>query len=313
MQIHAMCIVKNESDIIAQTLAAAVSWCDYIYVWDNGSDDDTWKIVQKLATEHPQIVPFKQEDKPFTDFLRSEIFFAYRHRSSEDDWWCLLGADEFYVTDPRAFLASVPRKYNVVRTAMLSYYFTDRDADLYRSNPGLYGDDVPVQEKCRYYLNHWSESRFFRYAKGLVWQESDGGFPKVTRRTHVYPELIPLQNFSYRSPQQIQTRLRTRRPAVERGEFLHEAIPDWSEVISQIRASGARGIDKFDAQYATEAWEDRVVEASSLDFDAHDGQYNFNEVLMPPIPRRRSAVRSAVAQVRHIGKAVATVRAKSDR
>lgn len=30
MKIHGMCLVKNESNIIFQTLKAATEWCDYI-------------------------------------------------------------------------------------------------------------------------------------------------------------------------------------------------------------------------------------------------------------------------------------------
>ena len=37
--------VKNEVDIIDQSLRAAASWCSKIYVFDNGSDDGTWETV----------------------------------------------------------------------------------------------------------------------------------------------------------------------------------------------------------------------------------------------------------------------------
>ena len=204
MQIHAMCLIKNESDVIAQTLKAAADWCDHIYVYDNGSDDSTWEEVQDLAKDYSQIVAYKQEDKPFRDALRAEIFKAYRHRSNHGDWWCRLDADEFYIEDPRAFLAKVPRKYEVVWTANLSFYFTDRDAALYREDPSRYADYVPVEHKCRYYINHWSEARFFRYSSGLIWEEQNGGYPSQTQGAHVYPVRIKLKHFAYRSPEQIE-------------------------------------------------------------------------------------------------------------
>lgn len=49
MKIHSICLVKNESDIIAQTLKAAVNWSDFIYVYDNGSTDGTWEKVISLS------------------------------------------------------------------------------------------------------------------------------------------------------------------------------------------------------------------------------------------------------------------------
>ena len=49
MRVHGMTLVKNEADVIRQSLVAATAWADAIYVYDNGSDDDTWAIVQELA------------------------------------------------------------------------------------------------------------------------------------------------------------------------------------------------------------------------------------------------------------------------
>ncbi len=45
MQIHSICLVKNEADIIEQTLKAGIDWSDFIYVFDNGSSDGTWEKV----------------------------------------------------------------------------------------------------------------------------------------------------------------------------------------------------------------------------------------------------------------------------
>jgi glycosyltransferase involved in cell wall biosynthesis len=297
-----MCIIKNEADIIEQTLTAAATWCDHIYIFDNGSEDGTWELVQKLAARHPQIVLFKQDPKPFTDSLRAEIFSAYRHRSNEGDWWCRLDADEFYVDDPRVFLAKVPVSYNVVWTANLSYYFTDRDADLYRADASLYSDEMPVHQKCRYYINHWSEPRFFRYANDLVWSEGDGGHPAENPRTRVYPARVTLQHFAYRSPQQIEKRLRTRRPALDNGVFPHEAVPNWGDAIAQIRRGGTdsmhQAMGQASERHWANSWEERIVSAASLDFDAHDGKFNFNESLMPEIPQRRSATYNAFSRVK---------------
>src|SRR5271165_5808663 len=210
MRIHGMCLVKNESDVICHALRAATDWCDLIYVYDNGSDDGTWEQVHELAQEYPQILPYKQEEKPFSDSIRAEMFNNYRERSSPGDWWCRLDADELYIDDPRIFLAKVPPEYKAVVSASFSYYFTDEDAALYRKNPSLYADEVPVEQKCRYYLNHWSEVRFIRYTEGLVW--TSGGWPSAIYEGQVYGVRIWVKHFAYRSPQQIEKRLRTRQP-----------------------------------------------------------------------------------------------------
>src|SRR5215469_2313613 len=61
VKIHGLCIVKNETDILEESLASALRWCDHIYIFDNGSTDGTWELVKNLAIEHPQIVPYKQD------------------------------------------------------------------------------------------------------------------------------------------------------------------------------------------------------------------------------------------------------------
>lgn len=37
MKLNAICIIKNEADIIIETLHNALRFCDTIYVFDNGS------------------------------------------------------------------------------------------------------------------------------------------------------------------------------------------------------------------------------------------------------------------------------------
>jgi glycosyltransferase involved in cell wall biosynthesis len=169
MAIHGLCIVKNEADIIEQTLRAASRWCDHIYVFDNGSDDGTWELIQALAGELPAVVPFKQDPLPFTDALRGQIFRAYKHRAEEGDWWCVLDADEFYIDDPRLFLAAVPTRYRAVWPAVYTFLFTEQEAEAYRVDPSHYGAAVPIADKLHHYvLNDYSELRFFRHDPALA-------------------------------------------------------------------------------------------------------------------------------------------------
>jgi len=309
MRIHALCLVKNESDIIDASLTAASKWCDQIYVYDNGSTDGTWEQVNALATSISEVVPFMQADKPFNDGLRADIFNRYRGNCSNDDWWCLLGADEFYIDDPRVFLAKVPRHQGVVTSASFSFYFTDKDAGQYEEDPSRYADSVPVTEKCKYYLNHWSETRFFRHSRELTWRS--GYFPPRILEWQPYPTRIWVKNYSYRSPEQIDKRLATRRPAIAVGQFTHEAVPNWASYIDpeMIAKFPQRGLDKWDPSYAAQTWRERVVDASKLDYDDGDRKWVVREELMPSVPHsslrwlrarlgRSEAVRRVVTRYR---------------
>jgi glycosyltransferase involved in cell wall biosynthesis len=296
VKIHALCIVKDEDDVVGEALTAAATWCDHIYVMDNGSTDRTWEVVQALAETVPQVVPWRVDDRPFTDGMRAEIFQHFRSQAAPGDWWCRQDADEFYVEDPKVFLRKVPEAYGVVWAASFSYYFTDQDAALYEREPQRYADDVPVERKLRHYLNHWSEPRLFRHTEDLVW-DNGAGFPPYVHSAPVYPVRIWLKHFPYRSPQQLDKRIAARNQTLVNGEFSHEAIADWGQAVAAVRTSREL-MAQTGAQFAARSWRDRIVPAEAMDYDHHDGRLAVNEDLMPPIPDRTSLSYRANARAR---------------
>src|ERR1700751_5729853 len=188
MKIHAMCIVKNEADVLQENLIAAARWCDHIYVFDNGSSDGTWDLVKELSEQYPLIVPYKQDDTLCRGALRSEIFNSYRSNAGPDDWWCRLDADEFYIDDPRIFLSKVQKRFRTVWSASFNYYFTNQDLIEYQKDPAKFVQ-TPVQKRLRYYCNNWGELRFFRQNDDIVWTRSQdtGGFPGAMFTAPAYP------------------------------------------------------------------------------------------------------------------------------
>lgn len=283
MKIRALCVMKNEADIIEQTLVDAARWCDEIFVLDNGSDDDGWERALALSRVLPAIVPHARDARPFTDDIRAVLFDAYSSRAEQGDWWCRLDADEFYVDDPREVLAAVAPAEFSVWSASLSFYFTDADVAAYAIDPLAYADSVPVHERLRYYLNHWSEPRFFRHERGLRWREGDGGYPPALWDRPASEGRILLRHFPYRSPDQIQRRLDARRASAE---FSHEMVGNWAQAIAGIRTAGS--FVGVPGDRVSSHWSDRVVASSALDYDAHDGRFVVNPGLMPAIPAPRS-------------------------
>jgi glycosyltransferase involved in cell wall biosynthesis len=294
MKIHGLCIVKNEADVLQETLTSALHWCDHVYVFDNGSDDGTWELVKELANQHPQIVPYKQEDVPYCEGLRADIFYAFRSKAGPRDWWCQLDADEFYIDDPRVFLAKIPDRFRTVWSASFEYYFTDRDVALYQQNPAGYFA-IPVQERLRYYLNNWGELRFFRHSDDIVWDRTQqrGTVPAFLYWAPAYPVRIWLKHYQYRSPEQIERRLLIRRRTFV--AFMHEALPDWKATIMATRDAPAN-IDNARPELAGTRWEERVVPAASLNYDGFDRRYVVNESAMPafPNPPPRSRLRALI-------------------
>jgi hypothetical protein len=241
-RIFAICLIKDEGDVIEQCLRSAARWAHRIFVLDNGSADGTWEIVQDLARTLPQVVAHARDERPFQASMRGEVFAARRHESAPGDWWVILDADEFYREDPRAFLARVPPAYQAVQNVSIAFVLTEADVARWEADPALYADAVPVEQKMRWYVANCCEVRFFRHDARLVWPA--GALWPATGA--LYPERIPMLHFLHRSPERLQRRIAVRRAALAAGTrtFRHELgrSEDWRGRV--VPTSAARCVDR---------------------------------------------------------------------
>jgi hypothetical protein len=252
MKIFGICLIKNEADIIDETLTNSSRWCDAIYVFDTGSTDDTWEQVCSLAKRLPQIHPYKKETRPFRDEMRAEVFNSIRHTASAGDWWCRLDADEIYIDDPRMFLAGVPKSHHTVFSASCQYYFTDKDLAAYEADPGAFLSRS-AEERLRYYECNWSEVRFCRHRPALKWS-------RTSWPTHIglaHPRRIRLKHLQYRSPAQIQSRLATRAEAIKSG---YTVFAGYDQAVD---------------------WRDKVRRAVDLEYDDGSGSFVVDDCKLP--------------------------------
>jgi glycosyltransferase involved in cell wall biosynthesis len=224
MRIHAICLTRNEADVIEHCLREAAGWADRIYVYDGASTDGTWQRVQAMKSD--RVIPWRSDDAVFREGLRAEVFAERRGDSQEGDWWCQLNADEFYVENPREFLAAVPANDHVVWAVNIQYYVTNEDID----EGLLRGDFSSDRARLRYYAAACAEPRFFRYRRRLVWRTSDA-WP--VHMGVVHPRAMHFRHYPYRSPQQIQMRLDVRRENRARGfeGWDHAKEVDWRKML----------------------------------------------------------------------------------
>lgn len=227
-KIYSLLLVKNEADIIRESLLAAAEWSDKVIVMDNGSEDGTWEIVQQLALTNPRIVPFMQYTGAFHIGLRAKAFKAFRHEMSSKDWWCVrLDADEFFRDNPREFLAKLPKRYSVVKKQSTDYVLTHEDVEA----GFLTGDFAKDRDFIVHYLpEKRKERRFMRHRSCLFWHAS-WRYPHPMGCTA--PQCISVDHYQYRSPQQMQGRFSTRQQAKHDGcgSFLHENGTDWTDYL----------------------------------------------------------------------------------
>jgi len=223
-KIHCIALTKNEVDVVGDCLTEASKWADYIYVYDGDSTDGTWEVVKSLAQS--QIIPWKQDNKVFSEGLRAEVFNEFRHLSADGDWWLQLNVDEYYPENPKAFFRRVPDDEQFVWGTNVEYYLTEEDV----KNLDFSLPFQQIRPKLNYYKAFWSEPRAFRYRKRLVWSP-DAAWPFHTGVVH--RERIVFKHYPYRSPRQIQTRLDVRRDNRARGfeGWEHAKQSDWREKI----------------------------------------------------------------------------------
>lgn len=221
MKLYAICLVKNEDDVIGQTLTHAARCCDGIFVIDNGSTDRTWDIVQELSVRDSRIVTFARTLEPYDDALRWPPYEEYHGRLSNDDWWLILDGDEFLAEDPRPVIAQAEREgASVINAWQIQFYYTDRDHAAWLA--GQDSRDRPIVERRRYYRIDWQEPRLFRNRVKGDWEQSylrrklpppaharhaSGGPARIGR---IARRRILNRHFQYRDPEQMEKRLRLR-------------------------------------------------------------------------------------------------------
>lgn len=167
--IHAICLVKNEGDVISQTLQFASKFCHKIYVFDTGSTDDSWEQIKKSASQ--VVVPFRHEAVPFYDGLRAQVFNAVRDRFESGDWLYILDADEFLAADPRQAIRIAEQEgAQQINTIQYNFHFTELDWQKYQK--GLDSRDTSIRERRRYYRFTNFEQRLFRIDADLTWSET---------------------------------------------------------------------------------------------------------------------------------------------
>jgi glycosyltransferase involved in cell wall biosynthesis len=225
-KLYGICLVKNEDDIIAQTLTYALRHCTKIFVIDNGSTDGTWKIVQSLSEEHSQIIPLLQTYEPYTEGLLALAYNKYHSEFSDQDWWLVLDADEFLAEDPQPVIqCAMGDKADMIHTWQIQFFYTDVDRRGWMEERD--SRDIPIFARRRYYSINWQEVRLFRNYPGRPWNVKISG--KVPdSHTKVCRRRILNRHYQYRDPEQIKKRLLLR---FGHPSFTHVKSLDWESVI----------------------------------------------------------------------------------
>lgn len=236
MKIFAMCVVKNEADIIHHSINEAATWADKVIVYDNGSTDGTWQKVNNMKSS--KIIAFKQDHKPYSDGLRADIFNAFKHELKEDDWWVIQDGDEIYDQSPRKFIENQSGYFHHINGKKIDFCFDLEQLDKLSFTEDFSKDIVLF---THYTPAAWSEPRAIRHRSKLVWEE------KKIWPAHmglVCENAINIRHYPLRSANQIKTRWNTRKDVKKRGGqlFNHWEKEDWRDYYSR-KAKDLKKVD----------------------------------------------------------------------
>ena len=235
MRFRGLLVVRDEADIIAQSIQYALSWADVIYAYDTGSTDGTWEILQEIARANSRLVLYGRESLCFSNDLRAVLFERYRREATEGDWFVTVDADEFYHIPPPVFVEEHLRfGETAVCYQLYDFKLTTLECSQLRTS-----DDIarerrkPIEERRRYYLPiAYAEPRLFRYRRTMQWIPKKGAF----NLGFVARERIPIRHYPNRDPLQMEVRYRLRyqmRPHVGYSASPHW-VKDWHEMLVDV-------------------------------------------------------------------------------
>ena len=242
MKYHALLPVRDEADIIGQCLDRVLQWADAIYVFDTGSVDNTWEIVQDFAFRDKRIVPIRKEPVYFSETrLRSYMFHVARQNMHNGDWFLRVDADEFHHIAPPEFVKNCMRRHE---TAAYHQYYEFRllpsEVDTWNAGEETLRDrQHPIEDRRRHYtVSEYSEPRLCRYRERMQWPLTVS-FP--FNAGYVARERLPIRHYPYRDPVQLERRCRLRaimmadeenRANWSRRELHHWAEHEWKRFIT---------------------------------------------------------------------------------
>jgi len=128
MKIIGLTRIRNEGRIIKDTLDHLASFCDYVYIFDDASEDNTLEICSQhhIVKEIIQNKEWKFNRIEEEYKNRQELLNLAKKNCDENDWLIYIDADERIEFDWNKLIS---KKYNAIRMKLFDYYITPEDTE----------------------------------------------------------------------------------------------------------------------------------------------------------------------------------------
>lgn len=202
----AFMVVRDEADILPQTLDRLLTWVDGLWVFDTGSLDHTPDLLADRARADERLTFLGSEAIAFSHRAKAILFERLRNNFRPGDWICRADADERYLVHPPSFLADRTEPHETVVCAQLfDTVLLRRDLAAWQRGDETLADRTrPIEtRRTHHVVNQFPELRFFRYRRGMRWP----GHLMSPRFAGVMADArIPVRHDKWRDPVQAQWR-----------------------------------------------------------------------------------------------------------
>lgn len=130
MKITGLTRIRNEQEIIKETLDHMATFCDDIFVFDDASTDNT----RTICGNHPAIAAMFVNNKWETNRAEAEtsnrrhLLEGAQRYSPKTDWFVYMDADERIEFDWKK-LENLPEHVNGIRMSLFDFYITPKDVN----------------------------------------------------------------------------------------------------------------------------------------------------------------------------------------
>lgn len=229
--------VRDEADIVGHCLDHLLTWSDEIFVFDTGSVDETWEIVQDHASRDSRIVALRKDPVYFSENrLRGWLFHHARSSLRTGDWFLRVDADEFHHVSPPEFVRTHLRPHEtIVYHQYYNFALRESEVEAWEAGSETLADRArPIAERRQWYMpSVYAEPRLCRYRETMQWPPTVS-FP--FNAGYVAVERIPIRHYPHRDPLQLERRCRLRAVMFmdetrDSGSFGHWAEQEWRKFV----------------------------------------------------------------------------------
>ena len=255
MRFHCLLPVRDEADIIGQCLNHMLTWADAIYVFDTGSVDQTWEIIQDLASKDKRVMPLKKDPVYYSENrLRGWLFQQARQYMKNGDWFLRVDADEFHHIPPPEFVKTRLKSHEtIVYHQYYDFCLLASEVAAWEAGKETLADrDRPIAERRRWFTpSIYSEPRLCRYRETMQWPITVS-FPY--NAGFVARERLPIRHYPHRDPRQLERRCLLRAIMMadmeNRSHWTNPDLHHWaqSEWRKFITPNNTEGLMQWDAE-----------------------------------------------------------------